>query len=515
MTSYLTLYLTLHSKHSQARTSRVLPHPLTLPLKLSLTLTLAVLVSLTPCGAQPSLTPTMAPTTASTTASSVPQTPPLEPQEAYRALFEDEKEALKALFSSTFLRVIPTERLLEIRERYLKQLGAFVSAELLEEGRFKLTFEGGEVESNLSLADGLITSLWLGPPALRGDQLNTLKGLLSDLEGEASVLILKGRKEVIFEHNARAPLSVGSAFKLYVLKALLNEVEAGQRSLSDVVRLNRYARSLPSGILQDWPLNTPVTLGTLAALMISRSDNTATDHLIDLLGRQVIERVAPATMSPFLSTREAFLLKWGDQLERRTRYQAGQDKTRRGVLKELSHLDVSEVRPSAAPIAIKAVEWQASAYELCEVMWALRESDLLSINPGLASPSLKPWSKVSFKGGSEPGVLNYTHLLTAPVGAQGQEGVEELCVVATINNPKQPINEPLFTSFTSRLTAQAARSVTQSEPAEPSRAQAAPHKTTERLDEGGDDRGDDRGDEGGDDGGDDRGDEPSTEPRSE
>ena len=39
---------------------------------------------------------------------------------------------------------------------------------------------------------------------------------------------------------------------------------------------------------QDWPKGAPVTLHTLATLMISISDNTATDQLIAIVGRDAI-----------------------------------------------------------------------------------------------------------------------------------------------------------------------------------------------------------------------------------
>src|SRR5690606_39753601 len=43
--------------------------------------------------------------------------------------------------------------------------------------------------------------------------------------------------------------------------------------------------SLPTGILQEWPVGTPMTIQSLATLMISISDNTATDVLLRVAGR--------------------------------------------------------------------------------------------------------------------------------------------------------------------------------------------------------------------------------------
>ena len=80
--------------------------------------------------------------------------------------------------------------------------------------------------------------------------------------------------------------------------------------------LDSALRSLPSGVLQSWPAGTPMTVESLAILMISQSDNTAADRLLHLLGRERVEsrtRVAGNTHvarnTPFLTTREMFALK--------------------------------------------------------------------------------------------------------------------------------------------------------------------------------------------------------------
>lgn len=102
-----------------------------------------------------------------------------------------------------------------------------------------------------------------------------------------------GRPVLALEEDT--PLAVASAFKLLVLAALREEVEAGRRAWDEVVRLEEAWKSLPSGLLQGWPEGSPLTLHTLAALMISLSDNTATDALIALLGRERLGPSPPAT----------------------------------------------------------------------------------------------------------------------------------------------------------------------------------------------------------------------------
>src|SRR6185436_20311127 len=112
------------------------------------------------------------------------------------------------------------------------------------------------------------------------------------------------------------PLAIGSAFKLFILAELNRQIGAGQRHWSDVVALDR--RSIPSGTLQTWPPGSPVTLHTLAALMISVSDNSAADMLLHLLGRENVERMmgtlgvsSAARNRPLISTVEMGAIKTG------------------------------------------------------------------------------------------------------------------------------------------------------------------------------------------------------------
>jgi beta-lactamase class A len=226
------------------------------------------------------------------------------------------------------------------------------------------------------------------------------------------------------------PLALGSAFKLYVLAALSEDVRAGKRSWDDVVPLT--VRSYPSGKLQDWPEGAPLTLHTLAALMISISDNTATDQLIDILGRERVLKLMkdtghsdPSANAPFLTTRELFLLKGGDKAQLAA-YQTGDAGARAAILARIgaNPLSLNEVNAAFAggPVALD-VEWLASPRDLAALFAHMRKTadprafDIMAINPS-ATPAIKAnWDYIGFKGGSEPGVLNLTWLLRDHAGA--------------------------------------------------------------------------------------------------
>jgi beta-lactamase class A len=161
--------------------------------------------------------------------------------------------------------------------------------------------------------------------------------------------------------------------------------------------------------------------------MISESDNTATDHVLHLLGRERAEALVknlghaqPERMQPFLYTLEMFKLKTNPEILRR--FSEADTPARRELLnKEVRALP----RPSknwSEPVAIDSVEWFASASDLCRLMAHFRAKgdktalDILSINPGVKAPE-GGYAYVGYKGGSEPGVSNATWLLETAKGS--------------------------------------------------------------------------------------------------
>ena len=112
------------------------------------------------------------------------------------------------------------------------------------------------------------------------------------LPGQTSIAVARlgeGAPVMLAGHEPDRALAIGSTFKLFILAELSRQIRAGERRWSDVVPLDR--RSIPSGMLQNWPPGSPLTLHSLAALMISISDNSATDVLLRTLGRGNVERM--------------------------------------------------------------------------------------------------------------------------------------------------------------------------------------------------------------------------------
>ena len=358
---------------------------------------------------------------------------PVEPTEILSRLFT-EPELQRVWFADSFLAQISLAEISQIIQGIEGSLGQYQSIEDVPNG-FVLTFERGTVPAHIAANErSQITGLLFETPQLSAVSIEDAIAAFQDLPGKVHLLATRNGEEVA-ALNAEQPLAVGSTFKLWVLKALLQQIESGQRQWDDVVELREEWKSLPSGFLQSWPEGSQLTLESLAALMISQSDNTATDHLLRIVGREAVEALLPNGRSdekpneksdrnrPFLTTREAFVLK--DPANTRILQRWRRSKEKSTLLSPIAALPLPSVGIfNSGPVATD-VEWFFSASELCEAMSEVAELPLMSINPGLLDPTR--WEKVSFKGGSEPGVQNLTtHIV--------DNNNQQICVSATWNN---------------------------------------------------------------------------------
>lgn len=340
---------------------------------------------------------------------------PPTPEGALRALFS--AEAVDAdRFTDRFLAQVPAAQVAQIIGEMKRSHGALVGVDAVGKGEFTLRFGQAEVPARIVLdGGGRIAGLWFGLPL--GD-IGTQVAAIRALPGRASVLVRTSGK-VVAAHAAEAPLAVGSAAKLAVLVALKGAVAEKRLAWDAVVALDPRWKSLPSGQLQDWPDGTPVTIATLAHLMISISDNTATDALVRLVGREAVEAVTPRN-APFPTTRELFVLKAKGNAALRREWQTGDAARRRAILGRIADAPLGPVSEEVTHEA----EWFMTATELCDLLDAAAGLPSVGIRPGPADPRL--WRRVAFKGGSEVGVLNLSSRL------EGRDGAVH-CLVATWN----------------------------------------------------------------------------------
>jgi beta-lactamase class A len=358
---------------------------------------------------------------------------------------EDCAAALARLFSGTparsdwftpaFLAQVPAATVTAVVAKLIGRHGPFRDAARTGDG-WSVHLAEADVPVRCALDDrGRIAGLLFQPAVRTIGALADHVGAIAALPGRSAVLVVTDGR-VRSEHGSAVPLAVGSAFKLAVLHAVAAACDRGRLAWAQVVPLDPLWRSLPTGILQDWPDGTPLTVAALANLMISMSDNTATDALIHLVGRASVEAVTPRN-APFLSTREAFILKDEANAALRQDWLEADATGRRALLARLAGLPVP--RPDGLARAVTAgVEWFLTAAELRGLLEATHHLPPFRISSGMVPPGR--WRSVAYKGGSETGVLNLSALVAAESGARH-------CVVATWNDVEALDPERLLEPF--------------------------------------------------------------------
>jgi beta-lactamase class A len=327
-----------------------------------------------------------------------------------------------AWFAPSFLAKVPATALDGPLRSIRDSLGALRSV-VAAPPRYRADYERGSMDVDAKLDDvGRFTLLFLHPPMPLPKSAEEALKVFAALPGKVRVATLvDGKPGAALAPDA--PLAVGSTFKLAVLAALRRRVAAGAMSWADVVTLDARWRSLPTGVLQEWPVGMHLTLETLAGAMISVSDNTAADALAALVGRAEVERSAPPRARPLLTTRELFVLKAPANAPLLARWRKANLEGRRALLGEIDARPLPSWWDPEGPTALD-VEWYFSTRELCALMAEVEDLPLMTINPGIGR--MAPGDRIAYKGGSEPGVVN----LTVAV----RRGARHVCVSATWND---------------------------------------------------------------------------------
>lgn len=428
-------------------------------------------------------------------------------------------------FTEEFLREVPAEALAQNLSKVHDALGGLDLRSITANGPLELTAVAQ------SRTQG---SMWEIVVAVEGAEGHRISGLrfrpapqeaiaplktwadadavLNTLGATRSLAVyevaLDGTRTPVHLVNEREALPVGSTFKLFVLGALAEWIEAGGAGAGgagaggaptweESLEIDDGWKSLPSGVMQSLPQGSEAPVLEFATKMISLSDNTATDHIIKRLGRERVERFYAARVSPeaahrtmpFLTTREMFNIKISMDPDRLEKYASANEAARRAMLTGAPPADgaaappgplpppgaavaeppapgISGEEPSLmnaqqwrVPQGVDRVEWFASADEMCAVMvelWRMAQrpalakvADVCSKNRGLPLDP-EEWPYVMFKGGSEPGVLNVTWMLERPLGAT-RTVTAKYVVSLTVMDPAKPLDEDKAIGLAQRL----------------------------------------------------------------
>jgi hypothetical protein len=246
----------------------------------------------------------------------------------------------------------------------------------------------------------------------------SLDGLFAALEemGELRFLsaeISEGRCSEVAAVRADEPVPIGTLIQLYVLAAL-GEAVPQDHDWQDALVVRERLKSVAPGVLQERPDGETITVLQAVDLMISLSDNTATDHLIDMLGREVVEtsmarlgNSTPELNTPLLNTRELTALKVGVASGLRVQWLSGDEAARRSILDQISEITPADlpVESWVSPVDPDLLNWFATPSDLCDLTVELIE--VVGSVPELAA-ILDPEDDRSWTHyGTEPGLLAF------------------------------------------------------------------------------------------------------------
>ncbi|MFB4267357.1 serine hydrolase [Nonomuraea sp. GTA35] len=393
----------------------------------------AAAIAMTACVSQP--VPAQATDTAIATAPEVPDTPAgrqlgwLLDASTRAPIAEDE---LAGHFTADFLKSVPPAQLNQVLTTFkdLKLERVEVSQDRQLLARVLMGASAFDVALSVDAA-GLMNGLrFMAPdPRTWAEADERLRGLSPRTGFLAAELTPDGRCRPVHGVAAGERKPLGSMLKLYVLGAVAERIKSGAFGWGTRLTITPELKSLPTGELQNRPDGSKVTVLEAAKLMISISDNTATDLLIHKVGRKAVERTMRAwgvhdkRNVPFMTTRDLFVLKGVDYPRHAKRFLSLNDAKQRAYLeKVVAKAPLSKFEMWTAPRELDSLEWYASPNEVCRAYAGLvkagdrRIGEIMSISDGGLGLDRAQWPAVWFKGGSEPGVSDTSFMARTAQG---------------------------------------------------------------------------------------------------
>ncbi|GGL30923.1 serine hydrolase [Planomonospora parontospora] len=257
----------------------------------------------------------------------------------------------------------------------------------------------------------------------------------------------RGRCRTVHGLAADRVRPLGSIFKLYVLGAVAEKVRDGRLSWDTELTIRPEWKSPSEGGLYERPDNSTVTVREAAELMISISDNTATDMLIHTVGRKAVESKVRQWSDhtkgniPFLTTKESFLLKGVDYPRHARAYLSRDARGRRAYLENVvAGLKLTDIKEWTAPREIHTLEWFGSPKDVCRAYSGLAKLYSEPLNKALSASDIgigldsAKWPVVWAKGGSELGVFDLAYAARTAAG-------RTYVVVPLTNDRRKPLDE--------------------------------------------------------------------------
>lgn len=120
---------------------------------------------------------------------------------------------------------------------------------------------------------------------------NKIENIVEESSANISVSFYDLDQGEGFSINGDDKAPSASMIKLLIMLKALDECDKGKINLEDTIKLDDYEKVDGSGILKELSRDHKFSIRELLTLMIIVSDNTATNILIDLLGKEEINKI--------------------------------------------------------------------------------------------------------------------------------------------------------------------------------------------------------------------------------
>jgi beta-lactamase class A len=221
-----------------------------------------------------------------------------------------------------------------------------------------------------------------------------------------------------WEHNGAEQFAAASTVKIGIMVEIYRKIERGELALDDLFNLERADKTPGSGVLTHMHSGIQLTLGDLLYLMMSISDNSATNYLIDLARMPDVN----ATMRTLGMTDSVLARKMA------------------GRAADNPNIE-NWATPDDYALAVKAIlDGEAASAGSCQAMLATLMKQQNSRRIGRHVPSEEGYGWGS-KTGSLDGVCNDAGFITTPAGTL-------VIAVFTRDVPDQITGEQIIANIT-------------------------------------------------------------------
>lgn len=275
--------------------------------------------------------------------------------------------------------------------------------------------------------------------------------------------------DVVLGRQQALPRSTASQFKLWVLGGVARAIAEGTISIDSTTITLVASELAPAGLMNHEPLGTVFPLQDVTTLMMANSDNTATDLLHELVGRDWIEQIVTEfenthanLLTPFLGISEQFLLLSDVTLSQAQSFVSGTETFQQQFLEtEIEPLGsyVDDPHPYFHQSLVLDGTWRASPVDICKAFAHLlrlpQGSDaIMATDQALGAQAAQPevrgqWDRVWYKGGSLPSGSGF-YVLTHAWVLQN-EGEDPWVVIAMSNSLNGAIDVYQVQSITGRI----------------------------------------------------------------